>query len=239
MVNFTEIPILYSQQSTKMDSSLRYVDLLPEEIITDEVLMQTQYPDLLNFCQTSKRAARICQDEFFWKRKVRRDLGTRFPDVHKDEPTHTKTWKGEYNHYYQVLQGELFNRATYGPVKDLQDLLDFGVNPNFRLFGHTPLMRAAWKGRLELVQLLVEGNANVNIQDSQEGQTALDIASDAARFTRMGTHYIKIMKYLKAQGGLRTLDGKLAGPSLGRLQDKPRVSKSRSIPRGGDFDWDE
>ena len=158
-VNFTEIPILYSQQSTKMDSFPRYMDLLPEEIITDEVLMQAQYPDLLNFCQTSRRAARICQDEFFWKRKVRRDLGTRFPDVYKDEPTHTKTWKGEYKHYFAMLMFNL-ERMMFAPyahpdANEVKALLDFGIDPNGGGgMGDTLLMRAVAMANLELAPII-------------------------------------------------------------------------------------
>ena len=170
-----------------MDPSIRYMDLLPEELITDEVLMRVQYPDLLNFCQTSERAARICQDEFFWKRKVRRDLGTRFPGVNRDIPQ-TGSWKEEYKQYFKILVGR-FDSIMYQPYaqphwSEVKELLEFGMDPNKRRNGTTPLIRAARRNQPMVIKELIKAGADINDTDD-DGFTPLMIAALNGYFEAM------------------------------------------------------
>lgn len=48
--------------------------LLPKEIQI-EYLLKSYYKNVLNYCHTSKSANEICNDNYFWKKKARYDLG--------------------------------------------------------------------------------------------------------------------------------------------------------------------
>jgi ankyrin repeat protein len=62
----------------------------------------------------------------------------------------------------------LQDAAKEGEIERVRELLDRGVDPNSDSgmpHGMSPLMLAAWKGHLEVVQLLVERGANIDYQD--------------------------------------------------------------------------
>ena len=76
-------------------------------------------------------------------------------------------------------QKDLFQAVQKGDVAGVEKALVSGADINEKneraetaLTSHTALMSAAWKGHLEVVKLLLERNADVNIQDKL-GRTAL------------------------------------------------------------------
>ena len=74
--------------------------------------------------------------------------------------------------------------ATYGDFKDprvIQLVLDHGADPNARRWNNiTALHQASELGRIEIVRLLVERGARVEVEDD-EGRTPLDVASGERR----------------------------------------------------------
>ncbi len=73
---------------------------------------------------------------------------------------------------------DLLHAAYYGHIKKVQSLLDRGVDVNFQNEGDgaSALQVASQRGRKEIVTLLLNRGANVNLQ-SKEGDTALLAAS--------------------------------------------------------------
>lgn len=61
-------------------------------------------------------------------------------------------------------------------LETVKRLINQGVELNFS-YDTTPLALAASLGNLEIVQLLIEGGANINLQMEDEGDTALMVAS--------------------------------------------------------------
>ncbi len=57
--------------------SIDYLNLLPDEILIEILLNTDDLETLSRWCLTSKRINNICQDEFFWKRKYKKDFGFR------------------------------------------------------------------------------------------------------------------------------------------------------------------
>lgn len=59
-------------------------------------------------------------------------------------------------------------------------LLARGADPNVPAWDGTPLHRASQSGRIEIVRLLVERGASIEVRDNQ-GRTPMDVASGEQR----------------------------------------------------------
>ncbi|KAK1156958.1 ankyrin repeat domain-containing protein 34B, partial [Acipenser oxyrinchus oxyrinchus] len=73
--------------------------------------------------------------------------------------------------------------------------------PRGLLADQSPLIKAAWQGKLRLVRLLVEGGAQVN-ERNEKGETALMVACRARQGEQQpgGSSREKLVKYLLEQG---------------------------------------
>ncbi|MGH0176282.1 UNVERIFIED_CONTAM: hypothetical protein FKN15_072466 [Acipenser sinensis] len=72
--------------------------------------------------------------------------------------------------------------------------------PRGLLADQSPLIKAAWQGKLRLVRLLVEGGAQVN-ERNEKGETALMVACRARQGEQPGgSSREKLVKYLLEQG---------------------------------------
>lgn len=70
---------------------------------------------------------------------------------------------------------KLYRAAGTGTLGEIKKLLAAGANPNapsFRGDGYTPLIEAAFRGRVDVVRLLIARKADVNAR-SRAGWTAL------------------------------------------------------------------
>lgn len=75
---------------------------------------------------------------------------------------------------------EVFNACAFGDVDAIKSYLRDGGDPNIiNQFGLPLITIAVENSRTEIVKLLIEGGANVNIQD-EYGQTPLFFAVDTA-----------------------------------------------------------
>lgn len=77
----------------------------------------------------------------------------------------------------------LLKAAEAGDVAKVKELLDSGADINYHSqpkkgTGRTALCEAALKGKLEVVRLLIEQGADLNVQDGSMGFTALHWAAD-------------------------------------------------------------
>jgi hypothetical protein len=100
---------------------------------------------------------------------------------------------GEYDKALELLRTDRY--------ENLDDNGHYGYGMEGRFIsskGLTALMRAAWDGRLDVVQALVEKGANVNLRviadNEYKGKTAAVLAYDSG--------YIKIVEYLKEHGAI-------------------------------------
>lgn len=76
----------------------------------------------------------------------------------------------------------IFGAAETGNLQRISDLIQDGVNVNFKdADGNTALMFAAKSGKLEVVKLLVKHGASINAQNKRKF-SALIFAADAGHF---------------------------------------------------------
>ena len=73
----------------EMDSSLNYLELLPDEMLLKVLLETDDLKTLSKWCQTSKRVNQICLDEGFWHNKYRKDY-------YETKLMEGETWKMRY-----------------------------------------------------------------------------------------------------------------------------------------------
>lgn len=99
-----------------------------------------------------------------------------------------KTNKAGYTSVMLVSLTEMRSATHTTVVKKLFQLAD--VNIRARQHGQTALMLAVSHGRLDMVQMLVEAGADINIQDD-DGSTALMCAAEHG--------HIDIVKYFLNQ----------------------------------------
>lgn len=90
-----------------------------------------------------------------------------------------------------------------GDLKAVSELLNFGINPNVQgyTFNSTPLIEASAENQTELVKLLLEKGANVNLQNNN-GTTALIFAclKDNEEMVKALLQHNPILHLKNAQG---------------------------------------
>jgi ankyrin repeat protein len=73
---------------------------------------------------------------------------------------------------------EFFDAARKGDAAKVRGLLDQGVDVNAKWrYGQTALLMAAWRGRPEVVKVLLERGAAVDVKDTFYGMTPLQAAA--------------------------------------------------------------
>jgi hypothetical protein len=88
---------------------------------------------------------------------------------------------------------ELNAASRKGDVEAVRALLDKGISPDAKWrYGMTALFPACDRGHLEVVKLLLERGANVNVRDSFYGQTPFQSA--------LGKGHVEIVRLLFAKG---------------------------------------
>lgn len=117
----------------------------------------------------------------------------------------------------------LFNAVASGDVDLLKILLDAGANPNIkaekmyyeRCMMDTPLLWAARSGNEEIVQVLLNANADVNVINSRDGASAVNLA-----FASGNSNVVKILLEAGADVNSKTTSGRTLVHQFAELADE-------------------
>lgn len=106
----------------------------------------------------------------------------------------------------EPLTGEHVHKAIMKQdVSDLKRALDSGVKPDIPdKYGFTPLMQAAQKGYIEMIEVLIEYGADVNFQNDS-GKTSLMLAAYSGKLQAA-----KELRYHKADYAIQDRGGSTA-----------------------------
>lgn len=124
-----------------------------------------------------------------------------FSSTNKINTKSNKKQSRKINHKKAFSKDEysLYKSVYLGQKSKVKKLIDNGVNVNVHSPNshRTPLHLAASKGKMEMVKILVENGANLEITNS-DGKTPLYSAIESSR--------TDIIKYLKSKGAKVTQD---------------------------------
>lgn len=102
---------------------------------------------------------------------------------------------GAYSEAHWIFIDEpLFTAVEDGDVARVNHLLSRGANPSMDFEGYPALEQAASDGNVEIVRLLLEHGADVNVRNAWTGHTPLMSAKE--------NHHEKVVKLLLDAGAL-------------------------------------
>ena len=148
-------------------------------------LLSLPFTEVIQLYQSDSKCREIIVTDIFWKRKTQRDWNStnQYPCqtiVVLDIVRKTESWFEEYISYGQhpKLIIQFLEAAKKGNLRVLRELLDVGVNPDYRANMNmiTALMKASNNGHSDVVKMLLDVGANPNLTDKNE-RTVLMYAS--------------------------------------------------------------
>lgn len=161
-----------------------------------KILNELDDKDLINACQTNKAADKICTDQNFWLNRIQ----IKFPYLSYDILDKNRKNKKWSDYYIELIKINPLNRNTYlvdGTLNDRSDYvlvaLNKGADPNSSSGRRSVLTQASMKGYLNIVKILVENGAAVNLKDDYD-VTAIYKAAEQG--------HLDIIKYLIEHGAI-------------------------------------
>ncbi len=151
-----------------------------------KILNKLDDKDLVNVCQTNKKAESLCNDQVFWMNRV----FNRFPEVKGDILRKFKGTRSWSEYYIQDLrkinktnaEEYLESGSKEGRITQVAIALELGAKGN-----NVALKLASRNGHLEVVKYIIEQGADIHIDDDE----ALKLASRG---------HLDVVKYLLEQG---------------------------------------
>ena len=161
-----------------MPKKLHLMDILPPELVR-MFLVTLNCQDLSSFCMVSKKANKICKNDYFWRLKMQRDFEHYFPCI-REASSPLNTWYKKYKCYFKSRQNEFVEALMYfdPEIEKAQQLLALGVSPNTKdPTGNTGLIYASDCGRLDIARMMLDAGADAKAKNDA-GKTSFDYAKE-------------------------------------------------------------
>ena len=97
--------------------------------------------------------------------------------------------------WWMLVDEPLYFAASRGDAKEVSRLLAIHANPNVEWEGEYPLVSAAEDGHTEVVKLLIQAGARLNVRDDHRGKTPLEAAK--------ANNHADIVRILREAGATR------------------------------------
>lgn len=122
-------------------------------------------------------------------------------------------------------QNQFFLSTLHGVILDLENLIDtVDINTLYDEDGELPIHVAAWGGRVDTAEFLLDEGADVNATSQHEGSTALMIAAQCGQ-----GEFVDLLLRRGANPNLRDASGETAA-SYAQIAGNPELAE-RLIPR--------
>ncbi len=155
-----------------------------------KILNNLEDEDLVNVCQTNKKAQSLCNDQVFWMNRVFLKFGYVGGDILRKHKNN-RTWSEYYIKDLRKInptnaQEYLISGSKSGKLDHVIISLSNGANIHAK--NDYALIEASYHGQIEVVKYLVSNGADIHV----DGDISLGIAS-------LGGH-LDIIKYLVGLG---------------------------------------
>lgn len=155
------------------------------------ILNKLDDKDLVNVCQTNKKADEICNDQVFWLNRIK----TKFPELTMDilnKYKRGRTWSDYYiKDLIKIARIPANNVIVNGAYAERLDWIIEGLKNGADIntyLGNYPLIIAVDAGNLDIVKYLVEHGADIHIVHDFPLRSASEHG------------YLDIVKYLVEKG---------------------------------------
>ena len=114
-----DINIYNEKMVIKVQFKLKQIIILPNEQLMD-VLIDLPYKDIKNYCSTSTEANQVCESNYFWKKKLRKE----YPNLDIDYE------EGKMEGYYEIQQFINYYKNTNQSIKEILNLKVLNLHNN-------------------------------------------------------------------------------------------------------------
>ena len=155
-----------------------------------KILNELEDKDLVNVCQTNKKAQSLCNDQVFWMNRVFLRFGYVGGDVLRANKGTDRSWSEYYiKDLRKINSTNATNKLMFGSYKGKLDRVIISLKNGANIHGQSDyaLRYASENGHLDVVKYLVEfkpDGANIHAQND-----------DALRWASNNDH-LDIVKYL-------------------------------------------
>ena len=196
--------------------NIEKMDLTGIKDLDYKILNNLEDRDLVNVCQTSKKADEICNDQMFWLNRIM----VKFPYLDSEILNRYKYGRSWSEYYINDLRKVnmvdpdilLYRSARENGREDfvliaLNNGADINYTGEFVNYTDTPLLMAIRRGNYQVVKLLLDNGADPNISDNF-GSTPLISATHKNNYDMVKLLLDKEADVnLKTVGGLSALQG--------------------------------
>ncbi len=155
-----------------------------------KILNNLEDKDLVNVCQTNKKANILCDDQVFWMNRVFNRFGYVGGDVLRKNKK-DRTWSEYYiKDLRKINKDNAYDYLSSGSRNGRLDkvMISLNLGADIHVRDNSALRYASGGGHLEVVKYLIENGANISARYNE----ALILAS--------GRGYLDIVKYLIENG---------------------------------------
>ncbi len=188
---------LEDSDNEKISSPKLFDPEFPKEL-QQEILLNLEDNDLTKTCRTNKQAAKICEDDDFWRLRIQKIYNSDLSNYKEKDKTYRDTYI-QLRKYERESDTRLFIAAAeLGYLPIIKYLIEEkGEKATATLGLYTVLVAAAQNGHLQVVNYLVQHGANVNVPI---GMPLIGASS---------TGHLSVVKYLVEHGANQGLENAL------------------------------
>ena len=145
-----------------------------------KILNELEDKDLVNVCQTNKKANSLCNDQVFWMNRVFQRFGYVGGDILRNNKM-DRTWSEYYIKDLRKINKTNANKyLDYGSRDGRFDhvIIALKIGSDIHKKSDYGLRIASWNGHLEIVKYLISQGADIHANDDRALKWAIEMGQD-------------------------------------------------------------